>query len=130
MDVDVLFLVGRLLTALMYLLMGANHFVHLPDLIDYGESRRVPLPLVTVPIGGVALIAGALSIGLGVYQTAGVFIVVAFLVLSALLVHRPLPGDDARTSQRELVNMIRNLALAGTTLTLLAKQDWPYALMP
>ena len=29
----------------------------------------------------------------------------------------------------ELVNMIRNLALAGTTLTLLAKQDWPYALM-
>lgn len=130
MDVDVLFLVGRLLTALMYLLMGANHFVHLPDLIDYGESRRVPLPLVTVPIAGVALIAGALSIGLGVYQTAGVFIVVVFLVLSALLVHRPLPGDDTRTSQRELVNMIRNLALAGTTLTLLAKQDWPYALMP
>ena len=27
MDVDVLFLAGRLLAALMYLLMGVNHFV-------------------------------------------------------------------------------------------------------
>ena len=130
MDVDVLFLAGRLLAALMYLLMGVNHFVHLAELVDYGESRRVPVPLLTVPLTGLALIGGALSIGLGVYPTAGVFTVVVFLLLAALLVHRPLPGDDARTAQRELINMMRNLALAGTTLTLLANPDWPYSLMP
>ena len=28
-----------------------------------------------------------------------------------------------------MVNMLRNLALAGTTLLLLAKPDWPYSLM-
>ena len=130
MDVDVLFLAGRLLAALMYLLMGVNHFVHLPGLIDYAESRRAPLPLLTVPVTGLALIGAALSIGLGVYPTAGVITVVVFLLLAALLVHRPLAGDDARTGQQEMVNMLRNLALAGTTLLLLAKPDWPYSLIP
>lgn len=130
MDVDILFLAGRLLAAVMYLLMGVNHFVHLPELIDYAESRRAPVPLLTVPLTGLALVAGALSIGLGLYPTAGVVMVVVFLLLGALLVHRPLPGDDARTGQQEMVNMLRNLALAGATLALLAKPDWPYALMP
>lgn len=130
MDVDVLFLVGRLLAALMYLLMGVNHFVHLPEMIDYAEARRVPVPLLTVPVTGLALIAGALSIGLGVYAAAGVIIVVVFLLLGALLVHRPLASDDARTGQQEMVNMLRNLALAGATLALLARPDWPYSLMP
>ena len=59
--------------------------------------------------------------------------VVVFLLLAALLVHRPLAGDDARTGQQEMVNMLRtavlDLALAGTTLLLLAKPDWPYSLM-
>lgn len=126
---DVLFLVGRLLAAAMYLLMGVNHFVHLPEMIDYAESRSAPVPLLTVPVTGLALIGGALSIGLGVYPTVGVIIVVAFLLLGALLVHRPLPSDDARTGQQEMVNMLRNLALAGTTLALLANPDWPYSLM-
>ena len=83
-------------------------------MIDYAESRRTPVPLLTVPVTGLTLIAGALSIGLGVYPTAGVFTVVVFLLLAALLVHRPLAGDDARTGQQEVVNMMRNLALAGT----------------
>ena len=129
-DTDLLFLVGRLLAAVMYLLAGANHFVHLPELIDYGESRRAPLPLLTVPVTGLALLAGALSIGLGVYPTAGVLMVVVFLLLAALLVHRPLPSDDARTGQQEMLNMMRNLALAGATLALLAIPEWPYAVMP
>ena len=127
---DVLFLVGRLLVAAMCLLMGANHFVHLPELIDYGEARRAPLPLLTVPVTGLALVAGSVSIGLGVYPTAGVLLVVVFLLLAALLVHRPLPSDDARTGQQEVLNMMRNLALAGAVLALLARPDWPYALMP
>lgn len=130
MDLDVLFLVGRLLAAVMYLLMGVNHFVHLPEMIDYAESRRAPLPLLTVPVTGLALVAGALSIALGIYATAGVVTVVVFLLLGALLVHRPLPSDNARTGQQEVVNMLRNLALAGTTLALLARPDWPYSLMP
>ncbi len=129
-DVDLLFLVGRLLAALMYLLMGVNHFVHLPELIDYAEGRRTPVPLLTVPITGLALFGGALSIGLGVYPVAGVITVVVFLLLAALLVHRPLAGDNAYTAQQEMINMMRNFALAGTTLVLLAKPEWPYSLMP
>ncbi len=130
MDAEVLFLIGRLMAALMYLLMGMNHFVHLPELIDYAGSRRTPMPLLTVPSTGVALICGALSIGLGVYPTAGVIIVVVFLVLAALLVHRPLPGDGPRVAQPEMFNFMRNMALAGTTLLLLANPSWPYSLMP
>ena len=130
MDAELLFLIGRLMAALMYLLMGVNHFVHLPELIGYAESRRTPAPLLTVPLTGLALIGGALSIGLGVYPIAGVIVVVAFLVLAALLVHRPRPDDDARVAQPEMINFMRNMALAGTTLLLLATPSWPYSLLP
>ena len=127
---EVLFLIGRLMAALMYLLLGINHFVHLPDLIDYADSRRVPLPLLTVPLTGLALIAGALSIGLGFHPTAGVVIVVAFLIVAALTVHRPTPQDDAGVWQQEMFNFMRNMALAGTTLMLLAIPSWHYSLAP
>ena len=118
------------MAALMYLLLGINHFVHLPDLVHYAESRKVPQPLLTVPLTGLALIAGALSIGLGFYPTAGVIIVVVFLFLAALVVHRPSPQDDTRVWQQEMVNFMRNMALAGTTLMLLATSPWPFSLAP
>ena len=127
---DVLFLIGRLMAALMYLLLGINHFVNLPELIDYAHQRKVPVPLVSVPLTGLALIAGALSIGLGFHPTAGIIIVVAFLLLSALLAHRPSTQDDARVWQQEKLNFMRNMALAGTTLMLLAIPSWPYSLTP
>ena len=129
-NAEVLFLIGRLMAALMYLLLGISHFVQLPGLIDYAESRRVPLPLLTVPLTGLALIAGALSIGLGLYPRAGVIIVAAFLLLAALVAHRPSPQDDEREWHRETFNFMRNMALAGTTLMLLATPEWPYALTP
>ena len=127
---EVLFLIGRLMAALMYLLLGINHFVNLPELIDYAHRRKVPVPLVSVPLTGLALIVGALSIGLGFHPTAGVIIVVVFLLLSALLAHRPSTQDDARAWQQEKLNFMRNMALAGTMLMLLAIPSWPYSLTP
>ena len=127
---EVLFLIGRLMAALMYLLLGINHFVSLPELIDYAYRRKVPVPLVSVPLTGLALIAGGLSIGLGFHPTAGIIIVVAFLLLSALLAHRPSTQDDARAWQQEKLNFMRNMALAGTTLMLLAIPSWPYSVAP
>ena len=127
---EVLFLIGRLMAASMYLLLGINHFVNLPDLIDYAHSRRVPVPLVSVPLTGLALIVGALSIGLGFHPTVGVIIVVVFLLLAAMLAHRPSSQDDARVWQQEKLNFMRTMALAGTTLMLLATPSWPYSLAP
>ena len=127
---EVPFLIGRLMAASMYLLLGINHFVNLPDLIDYAHSRRVPVPLVSVPLTGLALIVGALSIGLGFHPTVGVIIVVVFLLLTALLAHRPSSQDDARVWQQEKLNFMRTMALAGTTLMLLATPSWPYSLAP
>lgn len=130
MSTEVLFLIGRLMVALMYLLLGISHFVQLPVLIDYAESRRVPLPLLTVPLTGLALITGALSIGLGFYPQVGIIVVVAFLLLAALVAHRPIPQDDEQAWHRETFNFMRNLALAGTTLMLLAIPEWPPLLPP
>ena len=127
---EVLLLIGRLMAALMYLLLGISHFVHLPDLVGYAESRRTPVPIVTVPLTGLALIGASLSIGLGFHPTVGVIIVVVFLVLAALMVHRPSPQDSADVWRQEMFNFMRNLALAGTTLMLLATPSWPFSLTP
>ena len=128
MEVQVVFLVGRILAALMYLLFGINHFIRLPAMIDYARSRRVVLPVVSVPLTGLALIIGALSIGLGYRPQVGVIIVAVFLALSAFMVHRPLAGGDAQTRQQEMFNFMRNMALAGSTLMLLAIPSWPLSL--
>lgn len=127
---DVLFVIGRLMAALMYLLLGISHFTQRSALIDYAASRKVPLPFLTVPLAGAALIGGALSIGLGFYPRAGVIVVTAFLLLAALVAHRPAPQDDARVWHQEMFNFMRNMALAGTTLMLLATPEWPFALAP
>jgi uncharacterized membrane protein YphA (DoxX/SURF4 family) len=124
-EAEVIFLVGRVLAGLMYLFFGLNHFIRMPAMIDYARSRRVLLPEVSVPLTGLALIAGALSIGLGYFPRVGVIVVASFLALAALMVHRPQAGADDQTRQQEMANFMKNIALAGSTLMLLAMPSWP-----
>jgi uncharacterized membrane protein YphA (DoxX/SURF4 family) len=112
------------------LFMGLNHFLQIKNMIAYAGGRGAPLPAVSVPLTGLMLVLGAISVALGAYAFVGLILWIVFLVLAALIVHTPKEGDDEGVKITEMVNFMKNMALAGLALTLLhgAQSPWPLAL--
>lgn len=110
--------------------MGLNHVINRKDVVAYAASRGAPLPGVAVPITGLMLMLGAVSVSLGIYAFVGLILWVVFLVLSALIVHLPRPSDEGQERMGEMVHFMKDMALAGLALTLLpsAQEAWPLAL--
>ena len=127
---DVIFLIGRLLASLIMLFMGLNHFIRMPDMIAYTGGRGAPLPALSVPLTGLALVLGAIAVAVGIYAFVGLILWVLFLLLPALIIHTPKDSDDEAVKITEMGNFMRNIALAGLALSLLhgARTPWPLAL--
>lgn len=121
---ETLFLVGRLMAALMYLLLGISYFVYLSSFVDYARSRRVPFPFLSVPLAGLTQILGGLSIGLVFYPLVGITAIVAYHCIVAFIVHRPKAQDSAKEWFSESSQFMRNLAIAGINIMLLAGPIW------
>lgn len=110
--------------------MGLNHFMNMKDIVAYVASRGVPLPVVAVPITGLMLVLGAVSVSLGVYAFVGLILWIVFLLLTAFVVHLPRPSDEGQERMNEMARFMKDMALAGIALTLLpsAQESWPLAL--
>ncbi len=121
------FLVGRLLLGGYFILSGFNHFMNRDTMAGYAESKGAPMPNVTVPLTGLMLLAGGLSILAGAYVTVGVALLVLFLLPTSFIMH-DFWAVGAEQQMQEQVNFMKNMALLGAVLTLLMVQSWPYAL--
>lgn len=123
---DALFLVGRILVGLFYLMNALNHFRNVDMMSGYAASKGVPAPRAMVQLTGLMLLVGGLSILLGAYPTLGVAVVVVFLVVVAFWMHNFWTVQDPMQRMGEMVNFNKNLALAGSALMFLAiPQPWP-----
>lgn len=123
---DALFLVGRILVGLFYLMNALNHFRNVDMMSGYAASKGVPAPRAMVQLTGLMLLVGGLSILLGAYPTVGIAVVVVFLVVVAFWMHNFWTVQDPMQRMGEMVNFNKNLALAGSALMFLAiPQPWP-----
>ncbi len=123
---DALFLVGRIVVGLFYIVNALNHFRNVEMMSGYAASKGVPAPRAMVVITGLLLLVGGLSILLGAYPTVGVAAVVVFLVVVAFWMHNFWTVQDPMQRMGEMVNFNKNLALAGSALMFLAiPQPWP-----
>lgn len=126
---DTLHLVGRILFAGFFIVSGANHFTKLDAMKSYAGSKGVPAPGLAVPFTGLLLLAGGLSVLLGLWAYIGLGLLILFLVPTAFMMHDfwAVPEDQ---KQAEMVNFMKNIALAGAALMMLlsAYQGWPYDL--
>lgn len=123
---DALFLVGRILVGVFYLMNALNHFRNVDMMSGYAASKGVPAPRAMVQLTGLMLLVGGLSILLGAYPTLGVAVVVVFLVVVAFWMHNFWTVQDPMQRMGEMVNFNKNLALAGSALMFLAiPQPWP-----
>ncbi|MBI2874415.1 MAG: DoxX family protein [Firmicutes bacterium] len=123
---DWLWLVGRVLFGVYFIFSGLNHFLQLPTMIGYSKYKGVPAPGFLVPLTGLMLILGGLSILTGIMVTWGLALLVLFLVPTTLIMHRYWNIEDPTAKMGEMVNFLKNLALVGATLMLLAISDWSW----
>lgn len=124
----VVFLLIRFTLGGYFAWQGAQHLnaYGREHLIAYARSRSVPLPLAAVPLSGLMLLVGGVSLVMGLFPATGVALLVGFLVPAAFVMHPFWRVADAAARAGERSRFWRNAALAVATLALLVvPQPWP-----
>ncbi len=127
--VDVLFLIGRIMLGLFFLMMGSNHFMQVKMMAGYAQSKGVPFPTLSVMGTGLMLLLGGLSVITGIYPDVGVGLIVAFLVPTSFMMHNFWAIEDPQMKMVEMTQFMKNMALAGSALMFLViPEPWELGL--
>lgn len=122
------FLLSRVLFALVIGYLALGNLLDLESSVGYAKSKGAPLATISVPLGSLGLIAGALAILTGVYPALGALAVIAFLVPITVIMHDfwTMEGQDR---QNERIHFLKNIGLIGSALVFLALSTvaWPLA---
>jgi uncharacterized membrane protein YphA (DoxX/SURF4 family) len=119
------FLLGRLFGG-YFIMSGINHFKNKGQMTQYTAAKNVPKPEVAVTATGAALIAGGASILLGVKPKLGAVGLVGFLVGISPIMHDFWKQEDAQQRMNDTINFMKNMALAGGAMALMAVEEpWP-----
>jgi putative oxidoreductase len=113
------FLLGRAILGGFFLYNGINHLREAKAMAPYAESKGVPLPELAVKFAGIPLIIGGASLLLGVKPKVGTLSILGFLAGVSPVMHDFWRHDDPEKRQNEMINFMKNMALAGGTLALM-----------
>lgn len=113
---DFNYLIGRVLFALIFLMSGFGHFARADDMAGYAASRGAPAPKASVLLSGIMIVAGGLSVLLGVWMEIGVWLLFFFLIATAFTIHTFWKMDDPMQAQTEQAMFMKNLSMAGACL--------------
>ncbi|HEV8304121.1 MAG TPA: DoxX family protein [Gemmatimonadales bacterium] len=125
------FVIGRVLFSAMFIMSGIQHLTKLQMMSQYAASQKVPAPKVAVGVTGLMLIAGGLSILLGVQVPLGTALLVVFLIPTAFFMHRFWGLADPMQAAVQRAHFMKNITLAGAALlicyfTSVAPGAWVY----
>ena len=115
---DWLYLIGRLLFSLLFLMSGFGHLKNADGMGQYAASKGVPAPKAAVIVSGLMLLAGSLSVLLGVWMEIGTWLLVLFLLPTSFMMHDFWAVEDPMESQNQQAHFMKNLAMAGGALVL------------
>ena len=122
------FLIGRIIVGLYFISSGIRHFTHLKMMAGYAGSKGVPMPQVGVPVSGLLIVIGGVSILLGAWPTYGAIAILVFLLPTTFMMHNFWAVPDPMQKMNDMINFTKNCALIGYTLMILAvPQPWPYS---
>ena len=115
---DVVFLIGRVLFALLFVSSGL--MAHLGEGgkagREYARSLGAPAPDLLVPLSGVVIIVGGLMIAFGIWADLGALLIVGFLVGITPIMHAFWKIDDPQDKQVQSAMFFKNVALLGAAL--------------
>lgn len=113
---DVVFLIGRILFAFLFLGSAYGHLTHTADMAGYAGSKGVSSPTLAVQATGVQLLLGGVSVLLGLWGDLGAILLLVFLLGAAFLIHGFWKETDPMARQMEMVQFNKDIALAGGAL--------------
>jgi putative oxidoreductase len=115
---DVVFLIGRILFALVF--VSSGFMAHLGEGgkqgREYARSLGAPSPDLLVPLSGVAIIAGGLMIALGIWADLGALLIIGFLVGITPIMHAFWKIADPQMQQIQSAMFFKNVALVGAAV--------------
>jgi len=125
-------LVARLMIAAIFLASAVtNKIPKFNEVVEKMTAEGVPQPKILL-VGAIAfLLLGALSLILGLRARWGAFLLLTFLAAATYYFHdfwKLPPGTDPGVQREEVINCLKNLALMGTMLFLIANGTGPWSL--
>lgn len=117
------FLIGRIIFGGFFLYSGINHLLKAREMGPYAESKGIPNGELSVAVTGIPLIAGGASILLGVKPRYGAMAILGFLAGVSPIMHDFWSKEDPNQRQAEMINFMKNLALAGGALALMGVEE-------
>lgn len=115
---DILFIVGRVLFALLFLGSGIGHFKALDAMVGYAQYKKLPLAKPAVMVSGAIFFVGALSVALGVFGLYGALAIAIVMFPTAIIFHNYWTIEDAQAKQTEQIAFNKDIALAGAALVI------------
>jgi putative oxidoreductase len=113
--VDVVFLIGRLLVASLFVQSGvANHFGRRG--VEYARAYNAPAPEILVPASGAAIVLGGILVAFGIWADLGALLIAAFLLGITPIMHAFWKEQEAEARVSQMVNFTKNFALLGGAL--------------
>lgn len=126
-----IFLIGRILFVYLMIGSGVGHLMATDAMAGYAQSKGVGNAKLMVQISGVALIAGGVSVLLGIFGDIGSLGLAILLVITAVMMHPFWKETDAQAKQMEMIAFNKDIALAGGALvifTILSSDFAPYTI--
>jgi len=126
---EYLFLIGRILYALVFLMSGLNHLRNSGAMAGYAASKGVPAARLAVLGTGVLMLLAGLSIALGVRPTWGIVLITVFLIPATVMMHNFWADTDPMARLNNFINFQKNLAMLGAAwVMLMVPQPWALSL--
>jgi uncharacterized membrane protein YphA (DoxX/SURF4 family) len=115
-----LFILGRILLGVYFIMSGYNHFKNHKMLTGYAQSKGVPLAPLAVWFTGLMMLVGGLGILFWVYLKFSILLLAVFLLVTTFTMHQYWKITDPMQRMGEMVNFNKNMALLGALLILFA----------
>lgn len=120
--------VGRAMFASVFLLGGWTHFAHGEQMIEYTLANGVMGAEYLVPLTGLMLLVGGMSVLLGYYARLGAALLAMFLIPTAILMHRFWGLDNPAMEAAQFAHFMKNMALAGAAILITQMGSGPGSL--
>src|SRR5882757_3706993 len=117
------FLIGRLLFGGFFLYNGINHLRNAKAMTPYAKAKGVPAPELAVKLSAVPLLAGGASLLLGVKPKLGALAVIGFLAGVSPIMHDFWRNQDPEERSKNMIDFMKNTALAGGALALMGVDE-------
>lgn len=118
---DILWLIGRIALAFLFISAGWTHIRNHPGMVGLASSMNQPLPTTAGWPTGVALVLAGLGVVFGIWIDLALLVLFAFLILAAVLYHAWWEiEEDIGMAAIQQQMFFKNFAIAGGVLAVFA----------